>query len=145
MPDVDGVPDDEYEHVRKTIYDCLEDIRITARNPEPQPEGTLSETTQGRWEWRVAELARDMRNFPWEDEAVCRTRFATLINTAQGKGWCDNYCLRNDPCRVGYPFARQERMKVTTHPLVSPPTYRLEDWQVIVSPPRLCRSADGEE
>ena len=45
------------------------------------------------------------------------------------------YCMRAGPCRFGLPHERNDRMAIAVHPLATPPTDRIEDWQVVALPP----------
>ena len=89
------------------------------------------------------ELASDMHDFNWDDEDAARDRYAMLVNVTQRHTRCGAYCLRQGKCRFGYPHPRQEIIQITAHPLVHPPTDRIEDWQVVVLPPRSSRRAGG--
>ena len=138
-----GVSDEEYERVQLEMCTFLAGIGFTARNPTPPDEGTaLSEEARREG---LNELARNMRDFKWEDEDAARDHYAMLVNVTQRHTRCGAYCLRQGKCRFGYPHPRQETIKITTHPLVHPPTYRIEDWQVVVLPPRSSPPAEGED
>lgn len=136
-----GVSDEEYARVQEEICTFLVAVGFTARNPEsPAPGEAVSEEQQRA----AAEgLSRDMRDFSWEDEEATREHYSLLVNACQRHTRCGTYCLRGgETCRVGYPHDRQDVVKVEAHCLVSPPTDREEDWQVVVLPPR---STAGEE
>ena len=117
--------------------------RVTARNLTPPDEG-IALREEARREG-LNELARDMRDFNWEDEDAARDRYATLVNVTLRRTRCGAYCLRQGKCRFGYPHPRQETIQITAHPLVHPPTDRIEDWQVVVLPPRSSPPAEGED
>ena len=138
-----GVSDEEYERVQREMCVFLAGVGFTAKNPTPPQDGVpLSEEARGQG---LQELARDMRDFDWEDEDAVRDRYAMLVNVTQRHTRCGTYCLRRGKCRFGYPHGRQETLQIAAHPLVSPPTNRVEDWQVVVLPPRSSPRPDGEE
>lgn len=138
-----GVSDEEYERVQREMCTFLVGVGFTARNPSP-PGDDIPVSEEARNEG-LKELARDMRDFDWEDEDAARDRYAMLVNVTQRHTRCGSYCLRGGKCRFGYPHARQDRIEITAHPLVHPPTNRIEDWQVVVLPPRSSPAQEGEE
>ena len=142
--DVDGgVLDDEYQDVQQSIFHFLGDVGFTAHNPTPQAEGILiSEEARGRG---LRDLARDMRGFDWSDEGACRDRYANLLNASQRHTRCGKCFLKNGSCRFGFPNPRNDNFTIRAHPLVSPPTEWIDDWQVIVTPPNASPPDEGEE
>ncbi|CAN0124566.1 unnamed protein product, partial [Scytosiphon promiscuus] len=136
-----GVSDEEFLRVQQEICTFLVGVGFTARNPDPPLSGEAASEEQQRA--ATEGLSRDMRAFPWEDEEQTQARYSLLLDACQRHTRCGTYCLRGGTkCRFGYPHPRQDTMQVKAHCLVSPPTDRVEDWQVVVLPPR---SSEGEE
>lgn len=136
LPDANGgVPDAEQGSVQTRICSFLEGVGSTARNPTLPSEG-VHLSAESRAEG-VRELAKDMRNFDWDDEAAGRLRYALLVNVsvAQRHTRCGTYCLRYGCRRFGFPHERIDRMAIPAHPFVTPPTDIIEDWQVVALPP----------
>ena len=57
---------------------------------------------------------------------------------------CGMYCLMNGSCCFGFPKPRNDNFTRTAHPLVSPLTERICDWQIFVTPPNDSPPDEGE-
>ncbi|CAB1106966.1 unnamed protein product [Ectocarpus sp. CCAP 1310/34] len=76
-----GVSDEEFARVQQEMCTFLVAVGFTARNPDPPaPDEAVSEEQRRA----AAEgIARDMRDFPWEDEQATMERYSLLLNACQ--------------------------------------------------------------
>ncbi|CAM9386991.1 unnamed protein product, partial [Ectocarpus sp. 8 AP-2014] len=142
-----GVSDEEMSRVKDGISSFLCGIGFTALNLEPpptpaDPQVPTSEEARARGR---EELARDMRTFDWDDVGECERRYKNLVNACMRHTRHGGYCLVNGRCRFGFPKPRQESLGLEAHPLTTPPTDNVDDWQLIATPQNALPRREGEE
>ncbi|CAN0437320.1 unnamed protein product, partial [Pylaiella littoralis] len=137
--DVDGgVRDKEMARCAAKIAALLNGIGFTALNQDPptQPgDPTVPTSEEARARGRE-ELQKDMRDFPWDDVS---------LNACMRHTRCGAYCLKNGRCRFALPKARRERLTLKAHPLTTPPTDNVDDWQLVATPRNALPRAEGDE